>query len=143
MTVAPGKAILWDGHRYPPKGQPACTDKEIIAFIESRHGFGKLFWEEQDPDTILGDPAKLPEDCEAAHIQRAAERLVEMGINVNPAILKDPDEAQLPSKTSVSSMKREELEALVKKLGWGEEIDISLKVKDLKKAIRDKIEASQ
>jgi len=143
MNVAPGKIILWDGHRFPPKGQPACTDKEINDFIESRPGFGKLFWKEQNPDEILVDPAKLPKDCEAEHLQKAAERLADMGINVNPAILVDPDEEpQLPSKTSVSSMKRKELEELVKKFEW-DDIDITLNVKDLKKVIREKVEASQ
>lgn len=145
MNVAPGKVILWDGYRFPPRNKPACKDKEVIDFIEGRKGFGKLFWPEQDPDSIIVDPAKVPVDCELAHLQRAADSLNRMGYNVNPALLKDQDEEapQLPSKTAVSSMKRDELEALVKKLGWGEELDLTLGVKDLKKAIREKIDTSQ
>lgn len=138
MTIAPGQTILWHGFRYPPKSGPSCTDKKIISAIESRQGFGQMFWEEVDPESILIDPQAVPDDCEAAILQKAARRLVTMGYNVNPKLLKKEEEPQLPSKTFISTAKRSELEAMIKRFGW--EIDSGLNAKDLKKAVRAKVE---
>jgi hypothetical protein len=148
MHIGPGLVILWDGHRFPPKGQPACEDEKIIKAIEGRDAFGHMFWRETDPDEIIINPAKVPQDCEAEHLEKAAKRLVELGYNPNPGFLLNQEEEeqeeppQLPSKTSVSSMKKDELVAVIERFGWGEEIDPSQKVNDLKKAIREKVEES-
>jgi len=152
MSIAAGKAILWHGYRYPPKGQPACTDKEIIQAIESKKGFGQQFWEEQDPDEILINPQAVPPDCDAAHLERAAKEIVRLGMHVNPKFLKPEDEEeeaeelspeeeppQIPTKTFVNSAKGAELVAMIKKLGW-DDIDTSAKVKDMKAAVKAKIE---
>lgn len=142
MNLPDGRKIHWYGFRYPQKGHPACTDKAIIAGIESKPGFGKLFWAEQDPEEILINPEAVPPDCEAAHLQAAARKLAQMGINVNPKLLLDgekpPEAPQLPAKTSVRTGKKDELQAMIKKFGW--DIDPDQKVKELKAAILAKIE---
>lgn len=144
MNLAGGKAIHWHGFRYPPKDEPDCTDEEIIQAIENKPGFGHLFWEEQDPDKILINPEAVPPDCEAAHLQAAAQKLARMGINVNPKLLatgeKEPEAPQLPTKTSVRTGKKDELQAMIEKFGW--DIDPTQTVPDLKKAILAKIEES-
>lgn len=142
MNLPGGQKIHWYGFRYPQKGQPACTDKEIIAGIEGKPHFGQLFWEEKDPNEILINPEAVPPDCEAAHLQAAARKLVSMGINVNPKLLatgeKEPEAPQLPAKTSVRTGKKEELQDMIERFGW--DIDPDQSVKELKAAILAKIE---
>ena len=144
MNLPGGQQIHWYGFRYPQKGHPACTDKAICEAIEAKPGFGKLFWEEKDPEAILINPEAVPPDCEAAHLQAAARKLTAMGINVNPKFLatgeKAPEAPQLPAKTFIRNAKKKELQAVIDKFGW--EIDKNQKVPDLRAAILAKIEES-
>lgn len=145
MNLPGGKRILWAGYRYPPKGRPPCEDSKIINFIEAKPAFKTgLIWIDKEPEDILINPAAVPEDCEAAILQKAARRLVELGKSVNPKFLMPDEEEkpeeppQLPSKTFISTAKRSELETVIKKFGW--EFDSSLNVKGLKKAVRARVE---
>ena len=147
MNLSNGKRILWVGHRFPPRGDPPCTDPMIISEIEARKGFGAAFWQEKSPDEILIYPAAVPKDCETDILEKAAKRLVELGVNVNPKFLIEDEEEeverpeeppQLPSKTIISNSKKKELIEVVERFGW--DIDLDLSAKDLKKAIREKID---
>lgn len=144
MQISVKKKIHWVGHRYPQPKDPPCEDPQIIEFIESRPGFGKKIWIEEDPKEIFINPQAVPPDTELVHLQNAARKLVTMGLHVNPKLLKqeeDEEPPQLPSKTFVSSAKRSELEEVIDRFGW--EIDKNLNVKELKSAIREQIDASQ
>jgi len=66
---------------------------------------------------------------------------------VNPKFLIEDEEEeverpeeppQLPSKTIISNSKKKELIEVVERFGW--DIDLDLSAKDLKKAIREKID---
>jgi len=150
MTVPRVGRIMWADFRYPPKGHPPCTDQRIIEHIESRRGFGGRFWEEMSPDDVLIEPQAVPPDCEAAHLERAAKQLVSLGLNLNPKFLKkdeEPEEEveaaeplQLPAKTTITTMRRGELEELIALHGW--DVDLSMNVGDLKKAVREVIDAA-
>jgi hypothetical protein len=142
MNLPDGRVIHFYGFRFPQIGLPACEDKTIIEALEAKPGFGKLFWEETDPESILINPQAVPPDCEAAHLQNAARFLAAKGINVNPKFLRGveakPDAPQLPAKTTVNTSKKDELQAMIDKHGW--EIDKNQKVAELKEAILTKIE---
>lgn len=141
MHLPWGGVILWADYRYPPKSHRPCADARIINFIESKNGFGKMFWEDKEPAEILIDPQAVPPDTELALLQKAAEKLTRMGMHVNPKLLKKPEEdeePQLPSLTFVRSAKRSELEDVIKRFGW--EVDADLNAKDLKAAVREIVE---
>jgi hypothetical protein len=142
MGLPDGRVIRFYGFRYPPKNEPACTDRAIIEAIESKPGFGTVIREEVDPDEILINPQAVPDDCEAEHLKKAAVFLKNKGFNINPKLLADgekpPEAPQLPAKTTVNTSKKAELQAMIDKFGW--DIDKDQKVTELKEAILAEIE---
>ncbi len=154
MNLPDGKKILWSGYRYPPKGHSPCTDDKIIDFIEAKPVFKSgHIWIDKAPEDIVINPQAVPDDCEAVILEKAARRLIELGVNVNPKLIMDAEEEveepevveipeeppQLPIKSLISSYKRAELEDLIERFGWDMDVP-NLNVTELKAAVRAKIE---
>lgn len=132
-----GQKIPFTDFRFPSPGQPPCTDPEILAVLDKKVAEGRGIREDINAEEIHINPKAVPEDCDTAHLQAAAKRMMELGIHVNPKLLdngkREPEPLQLPSRTTVRTSKKEELAALIDKFGW--DIDKDQKVDDLREAI--------
>ena len=160
-----GGKILFAGHLFPPEGHPPCDDPRLIEHIESRAGFGTLFFVlNEDEKEIVINPESIPEGVSGASMSAALKNLQKMGIDVNPAFLAEaekttepppetpapPPEGEhddheintLPTLTFVRKANKEDLQRTIKVNGW-EDIDLNGHNVYLRDAIREKIEAHQ
>lgn len=123
-----GGKILFGNHLFPQANQPMCSDKEICDFIESRPGFGTVFHiVDADGRDAIANP-EFAKDVPSDDMERAIRVLRAKGLNVNPALLKGPDqdesegEAPAPSKPPTKTIIRRArvalLKQIVKEQGW-------------------------
>jgi len=144
VWVGNGSSIEFHNHLFPQARQPACTNEKIIAAIESSPSFGIRFKEVQDTEELKIKAGVVENETERQQLERAAKALIAKGFNVNPKLLVQKEEAaeapQLPAKTIVRSMKKEELQELIEKHGW--DIDQEQNVDKIKAAIISEIDAA-
>lgn len=147
VWLGSGRYIEFINHLYPQSRQPKLTDAALIEKIEAHHAFGKGFVEAVDIDEIKVKASAAKDETEREALERAAKALARRGLNINPKILEKKqeeadaeesgeekaEEPQLPAKTLVRQMKKDELLALIEEHGW--DIDTDQNVDQIKKAI--------
>jgi hypothetical protein len=144
-----GGKIHFVDHFFPEVSQPPCGDKRLCDFIETRPGFGRLFWVHRgEAEDLAVNPDALPEGVDVGNMELAARKLQQLGLNVNPALLKkdeeeqpkpepEPEEVQVPTLTKIHQSSKKELVKMVKHLGW-DDIDTSMVRECLKEAVLEK-----
>lgn len=144
-----GGKIHFVDHFFPEVSQPPCSDKKICDFIETRPGFGNLFWVHRgDAEDLAVNPDALPDGVDVGDMELAARKLQQLGYNVNPALLKKDEETepepepeleepQIPTLTKIHRSSKTELVKLVEHLGW-DDIDTSMVRDSIKEAVLEK-----
>lgn len=148
-----GGKILFSDHLFPQANQPMCSDKQICDFIESRPGFGTLFYivDADGPDVSI-NPDFAAGEASEGEMERVVRELRRKGLNVNPALLKGPDqdesegEAPAPSKPPTKTIIRRARVALLKQIvkdqGWTD-IDLEGSADYIRDAAIKKIEEAK
>jgi hypothetical protein len=128
-----------------------CSDQEICDFIESRPGFGTVFTIiDADGRDAIANP-EFAKEVPVEDMERTIRVLRAKGLNVNPALLKGPDqdesegEAPVPSKPPTKTLIRRARVALLKQIvkdqGWTD-IDLEGSADYIRDAAIKKIEAA-
>lgn len=137
-----GGKIHFVDHFFPEVSQPPCSDKKICDFIETRPGFGNLFWVYRgDAEDLAIDPSAVPEGVDVGDMELAARKLQQLGYNVNPDLLKKEEmdlPLELPTLSKIHAARKDELLEMVERFGWSD-INTNSNVPALKQSVISKV----